>query len=364
MQIDCKYEVLFSTPIFKNITHHFNKTQRPVNKAARFRFEIIDECLRNTKRKWSKSDILNYVNRRLQIQYDNISSISISQLRYDIENMQYEYDAPIEMYKLGKMYYYRYSNPEFSIKNIPVNEEDIVMLNSAVKMLRQMKGFTIADEVAEIVKRLESRYDFCIEDRRNIIEFDTCDNHDCADNLEDIYHAIIRMNVLKITYHPFHRKSPKVTNVHPYLLKKHCNIWYLVGYSQESGKLEIYEIDRMIDIKISRMPFIIDLFWQLDEYFNDVIGITKPNNNVQNVLLSFSSARSPYIKAYPIHRSQKVVRYDADGTLVVSLSIILNKETVDLLLSYGDDVKVLSPRHLALQIWQTARTLVGYYNTH
>lgn len=138
----------------------------PVNKAAWFRFEIIDECLRNNSKKWSKAELLKYVNRRLELHFGEGTNISASQLRYDIENMQSECSAPIEMYKDGKSYYYRYEDEQFSIKSIPLAEEDIIKLNDAVHLLQQIQGFTLADDLAAIVKRIENRYRFTnVEDR-------------------------------------------------------------------------------------------------------------------------------------------------------------------------------------------------------
>jgi hypothetical protein len=47
----------------------------PINKAARLRFEIIDECLRNRLHKWSKKMLLDVVNQKLQ---ENFSANSKS----------------------------------------------------------------------------------------------------------------------------------------------------------------------------------------------------------------------------------------------------------------------------------------------
>jgi len=73
----------------------------PVNKSAQFRFEIIDECLRNTNKKWSKAELLRYINRRLQVHFGDDTSISKTQLGNDLGNMQSQYGAPIEKYKEG-----------------------------------------------------------------------------------------------------------------------------------------------------------------------------------------------------------------------------------------------------------------------
>ena len=130
----------------------------PVNKNAKFRFDIIDECLRSTTKKWSKAALLQYINRRLELHYGTDTHISASQLRYDLEHMQSEFGAPIEMYRDGRNYYYRYEDAGFSIKNIPLKEQDIATLKQAIGVLQSIEAMPLAAEVTAIVRRLEGRY--------------------------------------------------------------------------------------------------------------------------------------------------------------------------------------------------------------
>ncbi len=333
----------------------------PVNKSARFRFEIIDECLRNTRKKWSKADLLKYVNRRLETQYGAGCIISISQLRYDLENMQSEYCAPIEMYKSGKNYFYRYEEAGFSIKNIPINEEEIIKLNQAVQVLKQIKVFTIADEVADIVKKLESRYNFNVDEQKDIIIFESSQNSTGKDILEDIYHAIIRKNVLKISYCTSKSKIPEVVHIHPYLLKEYKNEWHIVGHCHETKKTGIYELDRLKDVKISNLPYISDLFFSACDYFHDVIGITKPSDEISQVRLLFGKDRSHHIRQHPIHHSQVITREYTDGRIEVAINVILNQELIEVILGYGSNVKVLAPTTLAQEISGIAGQLLTNY---
>ncbi len=333
----------------------------PVNKAARFRFEIIDSCLRNSKKKWSKAEILKYINRRLELQFGDGHIISISQLRYDLENMQSECNAPIEMYKVGKAYYYRYDDPDFSIKNIPINEDEIAKLNIAVQVLRQIKGFTIADEIADIVSKLESRYNFNVVEHKNIIIFGNDQNAPGKETLEDIYYAIIRKNVLKIAYSTDDAKEPEAYNLHPYLLKEYDKVWYIVGYCDELQTIGSFELGRMAEIKISKLTYFSDAAPSIDNYFDNIIGVSKPNDDVCNIRLIFSEQKSHHILAYPIHHSQKIIKHHANGKLEISLNIIINQEFIDVLLGYGQHVKVLSPTQLVSEIAEIAEKLsLGY----
>jgi predicted DNA-binding transcriptional regulator YafY len=62
--------------------------------------------------------------------------------------------------------------------------------------------------------------------------------------------------------------------------------------------------------------------------------------------LRFTPERSPYVKTKPIHHSQKINQENEDG-IVVQLKLVVNKELISELLSYGKDLMVLKPESLA-----------------
>lgn len=334
----------------------------PVNKAARLRFEIIDECLRNTARKWSKSELLRFVNRRLESMQGIETTISVSQLRYDLSNMELEYSAPIEMYRDGRNYYYRYNETDFSIKTIPVGEDDIARLNDAVLLLQQIKGFSIADDMAEVVKRLESRFKYVNSHEACVISFESSPEMQGVENLGDIYEAIKRKNVLKISYQTFKANEPRPWVIHPYLLKEYDHRWYLLGYVEEKQKHGVFALDRMKSIKVVRQPFIDNSFINSDDYFRDVIGVTlMPDSKPEEIELIFSPLFAPYARTKPLHYSQHIIRQYEDGSLQLSLNLIINPELVRLLMSFGKEIKVLKPSHLVTQIKDVAQSIVQQY---
>ena len=267
----------------------------PINKAAKFRFDIIDECLRNTKKKWSKTELLRYINRRLSLHFGEQTSISLSQLRYDLAHMQTEIGAPIEMYREGKNYYYRYDEPDFSIKNIPIDEQDLATLKDAIQLLRHIKGFSFAEEMSEMVSRLESKYNINANDAARIISFGGPDGSDDTGYLQDTYEAIKRKTVLKLTYKSFNATTASVWHVHPYLLKAYHNRWYLLGHCTEKGNIGIYALERIEDIKVANIPFIENN--EEGDMFKDIIGVTfLQNKNKENIELLFSDKFAPYIQ--------------------------------------------------------------------
>lgn len=333
----------------------------PVNKAARFRFDVLDECLRNTKKKWTKSELLRYVNRRLTRHYGDSTAISPSQLRYDLESLQTEFGAPIEMYRDGKNYYYRYEDPGFSLHNIPVEEDDLQKLGNAVDLLRQITGFTIGEEIEEIVSRLESRYKYSGKGR-SVIAFEDSPAAQGIENLEDIYQAILRQTPLKLSYQTFKEDVPRTFHLHPYLLKEFAHRWYLLGYCEEKGSIIILALDRMHEIRVARRPFIPNTFIDAADYFRDLIGVTLyATQTAEAVELIFTAEIAPYIRTKLLHRSQEILQQYEDGSLRISIHVYINHELTSLLLGYGRNVKVLAPASLVASIAGIAQAMVAQY---
>ena len=106
-------------------------------------------------------------------------------------------------------------------------------------------------------------------------------------------------------------------------------------------------LDRIQEIHLSTIAYVpteIDFA----EYFDDVIGVTIPQDTEpQHILLRFSAHRLPYVLSKPLHHSQKI-KDKAQG--VIEITIIPNRELEAQLLWFGNDVEVLQPETLRLQI--------------
>lgn len=337
----------------------------PVNKSAQLRFEVIEECLRNTKKRWSKTDILKYLNRRLELKMGPGSEISLSQLRYDLEHLQTEYGAPIERYREGRNYYYKYEDSDFSIKNIPIEDEDFTTLSTAVNILHQLKGFTIAKSIEEVVTRIGNRSHYTTTHTNHGLVFDHTPYTKGIDSLEDLYTAINHETVLKINYHPYNAKSAGNYVVHPYLLKEYQHRWYLLGLNHKNNKLGTFALDRIRTIKVSNLSYTPNTIFKPEIYFNDIIGITKPNGaKVEKIDLLFSATFSPYVISQPLHTSQQILEHLPDGRLHVSLKLIINHELVSLLLSFGKELMVLGPDVLSLELQGAALMMLENYTSY
>jgi predicted DNA-binding transcriptional regulator YafY len=79
-----------------------------------------------------------------------------------------------------------------------------------------------------------------------------------------------------------------------------------------------------------------------EDYFYDIIGVTRlPNVVPEEIKLLFSSDIAPYVSTKPLHLSQKTKQLDSG--LEVRIKVIPNFELESLILSFGENVKIIEP---------------------
>lgn len=317
----------------------------PSNKSFSHRIQIIDECLRRRQRNWSMEDLLEAVNQRLAEGPGR--AVSIRTIYADIKAMTLEMDAPIESFKSAGKTCYRYADPQYSIRNLPVNQEDVDTLRDAFELLTQVKGFPIADELRGVVERLENTVTTNIDGRHSIFQFEQHVRVMGTERLQDLFEAIKGRTVLRISYQPF-GKEEREHIIHPYLLKEFRNRWFLLGRIDGHAFVTSLALDRMKRVKpILRHVYVENNVFDPDAYFDHLIGVTWPEGaQPETITLRVSAAIYPYVHTKPIHHSQTVVREYRDGSRRITLCLVNNYELRMALMSMGPGVVVEKPEGL------------------
>jgi predicted DNA-binding transcriptional regulator YafY len=332
-------------------------------KNAMLRYQVLNRCFRNTGRRYFLEDLLDACNDALHAFNPKTEGIKRRQLFDDIRFMRSEsgWNVPLGMYKAGKRVYYRYTDPDFSIENQPLNETEALHLQSALMVLSRFKGIPPFDWVSEMVVKLETAFNLR-PGAHEVVQFDKNEYLKGQHFLGALFAAIYYQQSLDVAYQSFTASEPTTVTISPYLLKEYHNRWFLIGYSSVHNALTTMALDRIISVaENSGAPFLENTFVNFDEYYEDVVGVTRKMDDVaQKVLLYFHPQQAPYITTKPIHGSQKTVRLDADG-LVVSLEIILNFELEQLLLSHGERVAVLEPPALRQRIAERLHQAIRAY---
>lgn len=319
------------------------------NKNALIRYKVLDNCFRNPGRRYFIDDLIAECESVLLEIDPESNGISRRQLFDDIAFMESKEGWGIELDKLrdGKKVYYRYTDMSFSINNMPLNEVEINQLKAAVDILSQFKGMPQFEWVNELVPKLQQGI-ATDEASATIMEFDSNQYLKGIEHLGPLHNAIFYKKVLSISYQPFEYDFPSDVVIHPYFLKQYNNRWFLFGYNPEKEKYDWnLAIDRIISIKEIKGNYHKNTMLDWNEYFEDIIGVTKPVDAVlENVVLHFIGKTGKYMENKPLHGSQKSKWLD-DITLEVNLQLIINYELERLILSYANSVSVIHPLSLA-----------------
>ncbi|KMQ69329.1 transcriptional regulator [Chryseobacterium sp. FH2] len=316
------------------------------NKNALIRYKTLDKCLKNKYRKYTLEDLINECSEALFEFEGKESFVSKRTVQLDLQNMRSEkfgYEAPIEVYERK---YYRYSDPDYSIHNISVNESDLKAMNNAVQILKQFKDFSMFKEMNGVIQKLEDSIQST--NQKSIIHLDKNEQLKGLEHIDILYDAILHKKVLHILYKSFTARESSNYVVHPQLLKEFNNRWFLICLYKR--KMYNLALDRMESIEAEEKIEYIDKNLDGDEYFKDIIGVTVSETIApRNVVFFVDSSNAPYVKTKPLHKSQEIVSETKQGTMF-KICVQINFELERLLLGFGDCLIVRKPRKLRLKM--------------
>lgn len=325
------------------------------NKNALIRYKTIDNCLRNRTKLWTLEDLIDACSDALYEYEGKYDLVSKRTVQLDIQNMRSEklgYNAPIEVFQKK---FYKYSEPDFSIKNIPVNENDIKVMNDAVQILKQFKDFSIFKEMNGVIQKLEDSV--YASKQKAIIHLDKNERLKGLEFIDTLYDAILNKNVLKIEYKSFRARETNYYIIHPQLLKEYNNRWFLIAW-EEMTYLTL-ALDRVISIEKINAEYI-DKNIDGDHFFKEVIGVTvSQRNRPMNVIFWIDKNNAPYVKTKPFHHTQEIIEELEDGT-VFKISVQINFELERVILGFGESIKIIQPTKLRKRIMHKLR--IAYKN--
>ncbi|KVV16276.1 YafY family protein [Flavobacterium sp. TAB 87] len=334
------------------------------------RHRILDSCFRNFKREFTLDTLLKDVNNQL-IEFNRAADnkeierdcINKRQLQYDIAFMKSEKGYSIKLEDLfeGKKRIFRYTDINYSIRNAPLNDGDIEQLQAAIQVLSQFEGMPQFDGIQEIIAKLKTDLKVST-DEKPFIGFDSSQDLKGIEHFSILYNAVQNKTALEITYQGFNSEEASTYIFHPHYLKEYNNRWFLFGFHPESFKWDWnVAIDRIVSVINSPVPFTINETIDWREYFSDMIGVSKPENEpIEEVVLHFNQLTGKYMANKSIHETQKH-KWIGENTLELKIKVILNYELERMILSYGESVKVIAPAHLQDKIMNRLKSGVKQY---
>lgn len=315
------------------------------------RYKVLDSCFRNPGKKYFIDDLITACNIVLEEIAQRANSISRRQIFDDIRFMESAEGWNIDLLRIkqGKRVYYRYREMSYSINNMPFNEVEINYVLATLGVLEQFKGLPQFPFIKDLLSRLTSNP---MANRGElIVDFDANQYLKGIEHLGEIYNAIHYKKTLRIYYQSFTDTLETELIFHPYYLKQYNGRWFVFGFNPETQRSDWnLALDRIISIGEVDENYIINTVIDWEEYFEDIIGVTKPTDGkAQKIILLFYGITGKYIESKPIHGSQKS-KWVEPTVLQVELDVIVNFELERLILSYCDTLKIIEPLDLRERI--------------
>jgi hypothetical protein len=161
--------------------------------------------------------------------------------------------------------------------------------------------------------------------------------------LTTILEAMRDNRSIEVTYQSFWSDSPKTFELHPYCIKVFRQRWYVIGLNQYYDEIRTYGLDRIKNIVLTDNNYQLPKDFDAECFFADCFGIISGDDNVaERVLIKVYKNQDSYIRALPLHHSQKEEASHPDYTLF-SYYIRPTFDFRQELLSHGPEIEVLEP---------------------
>ena len=191
--------------------------------------------------------------------------------------------------------------------------------------------------------RLEQRIGVLGGEESQIIEFEQ-QSLKGLEHLEKLYKNIKENRTLKIMYEPYHAPIQERI-IKSVLLKQYNNRWFLFGWESGKEKIQNLALDRIVKFSFWHEEVLPTGEFNPKNYFKDIIGVTVPDNELENVVFKVRKNRAFYIETKLIHSSQQKIAED-DSSITFSVSVKPNNEMWGKLMELSEDLEIIEPQNI------------------
>jgi predicted DNA-binding transcriptional regulator YafY len=328
-----------------------------LQKSASVRYIIINRCLTSkTQKHWAIKELIDKVE-------EQDIRVNERTIRYDIEAMRTDdrlgYRAPIEYCRRNKGYYY--TDPNYSIENINLTEEQWKSFDTVMNFLHEHKDLKVMQDFHNAIDKLSGVMSmYRNPSAASYVEFEKAPYYKGLELRDGLLDAIRNKQVVAVKYTTFGRSYPIKHIVHPYLLKEYKNRWYLIGLMESKMKPITLALDRVDAFSKMDAPYLKNVYFDQQEYFKHFIGVTFTTGDVEEIVLQATPFLANYLKTRHIHSSQEIIKEDKNG-IDIRLKVIPNPELIAEILSHGKELKILSPASLKEKIKESLTEALTQY---
>lgn len=334
----------------------------PHIKNALIRYRIIDRMLRNKYKPYPSKEVLRSACEDSLFGSDSGAHICASTIEKDLFTMKMEHDAPIRYSKKNGGYFYE--DPDFSINDVPLSEDELASIRFAVSTLQQFREVPFFQQFGMAIDKIVDRVAVGEQSQElsKYIQFEAAVSTGGNDYLPTLLEGIQAQKRVWFMYTSFQQQQSKPRKVSPLFLKEYRNRWYLICFDLQKQDISTFALDRMTDLQLLDEAAQIPSDFNATDYFRDAIGITAFRGEALRIVLKADAIAARYIETQAFHQSQKLLEKH-DAYSIFELRILVTEEFIRSLLGYAGEVEVIEPQSLRKTLKERAQALLKRYQS-
>lgn len=179
--------------------------------------------------------------------------------------------------------------------------------------------------------------------------------------LASVIDALRHNRVIRFDYLPYTRSTPtRGVMLEPYFVKIFRQRWYVTGRHTGENRIKTYALDRMSGLCLTTTAFEPDPAFDAAEYVRHSFGVIFSDGEVRDVVIRAEPRQAKYMRALPLHHSQREFVHDGYSDFHYRLRI--TDDFVAEILSQGPRLTVMQPPELRMMIRSRLREALDAYD--
>lgn len=293
---------------------------------------------------------------------DGRTEFSTRTIQRDLAYMRDTLLAPIESDFRG----YRYTEPTFSIKSIPLTEGEAFAVAVLNPLLEQYRNTPLEVQLRSVFKKIAS----CLPKKITVdtsflnpkITFIPDRTETINTNFfQTIFNALRSCRTLTFDYRPLQKSTFMSRTVDPYHIVCQRGNWYVIGFCHDKGDVRIFSFSRMKNLLMTAEHFSVPKDFSPSDYFDAEMGVWLSDKTPLTVELLVDKE----IGTFALNRlwhSEQVVEEREDGSVYVKFQTTQKQEVLRWILGQGHTVRVLAPQELIVEVKAELEMARNMYN--
>ncbi len=333
----------------------------PKNKSAVIRHRVINNCLRDKRRKFpTLQDLADACSRVLE------TDVSSSTIEKDIRLMKQHrpvgYEAPIVFNRTENGY--AYSVPDYSIDEVGLEPEEWEAIRYAALLLFQYKEVPVFANFKAAVERIDANLQIGLDLEDPFlskkIQFEQPVSLSGYEWIGDISAALKQSVLIAFTYENIYKEEIKAYSALPVLMREYKNRWYVVAWVESRETYLTFALDRIRELTITGQRQRLRGNFDAENFSRHAVGIFDNDGEPDTVQLHVKAPFHKLVTLDPLHHSQQVLD-STDKSCTIQLSVHITHELHQRILAMGPYCTVLAPDSLKKEIRQQLEEALKKY---